>query len=101
MKPLDLTRRRFLAASAASLGALATRFSDSPQELRTPRRAYGKRSPFEKSTRYFRESATPASGSSRTPLHDLFGIITPSAFKLDGCGWHVARLANGESRSSG
>jgi sulfane dehydrogenase subunit SoxC len=83
MRSLDVTRRRFLATSAASLGALATRFSDSPQELGKPRRAYGERSPFEKSARYFRESATPASGSSRTPLQDLFGIITPSALHYE------------------
>jgi len=83
MKPIDFTRRKFLATTAASFGALATQFSDSPHELGKPRRPYGERSPFEKSVRYFRESATPASGSSRTPLQDLFGIITPSALHYE------------------
>lgn len=78
-----LTRRSFLATGAASLGALATHSTDAPQELGAPRRPYGERSPYETSSRYFRDSATPASGSSRTPLQDLYGIITPSALHYE------------------
>jgi sulfane dehydrogenase subunit SoxC len=83
MKPSDITRRTFLATTTAALGAIATRADDSPQELGAPRRPYGERSRFEKAARYFRESATPASASSRTPLQDLFGIITPSALHYE------------------
>jgi sulfane dehydrogenase subunit SoxC len=83
MQPSDITRRAFLATTTAALGAIATRADGAAQELGAPRRAYGERSPFEKSVRYFRESATPASASSRTPLQDLFGIITPSALHYE------------------
>ena len=83
MKPNDITRRTFLATSAAVIGAIATPADDVPRELGAPRRAYGERSPFEKSARYFRESVTPASGSSRTPLQGLFGILTPSALHYE------------------
>jgi sulfane dehydrogenase subunit SoxC len=79
----DVTRRTFIATTTATLGAIAARADGGSQELGTPRRAYGERSPFEKSSRYFRESATPASGSSRTPLQDLVGIITPSALHYE------------------
>jgi sulfane dehydrogenase subunit SoxC len=83
MQPSDITRRAFLATTTAALGAIATRADGGAQELGAPRRAYGERSPFEKSVRYFRESATPAAASSRTPLQDLFGIITPSALHYE------------------
>lgn len=83
MKPNDVTRRTFLATGAAVIGAIATPADDVPRELGAPRRAYGERSPFEKSARYFRESVTPASASSRTPLQDLFGILTPSALHYE------------------
>ncbi|MGA8223963.1 MAG: sulfite dehydrogenase [Candidatus Acidiferrales bacterium] len=83
MEPRNLTRRNFLAAGAAAVGSIAASASDIPHELGAPRRAYGERSHFEKSSRYFRESATPASGSSRTPLQDLVGIITPSALHYE------------------
>lgn len=83
MTPSDVSRRTFLATTVTALGAIAARADGGAQELGAPRRAYGERSPFEKSTRYFRESATPASASSRTPLQDLFGIITPSALHYE------------------
>jgi sulfane dehydrogenase subunit SoxC len=83
MKLADVTRRTFLATGAAALSAIATHSSVVLQELGAPRRAYGERSRFEKSSRYFRESITPASGTSRTPLQDLVGIITPSALHYE------------------
>jgi sulfane dehydrogenase subunit SoxC len=83
MQRHEITRRTFLAASSAALGAIAARADDDSRELGAPRRAYGERSPFEKSARYFRESATPASGAARTPLQDLVGIITPSALHYE------------------
>lgn len=81
--PTPFTRRSFLVTGAASLAALATRATEIPQQLGTPRRAYGERSPYETSVRYFRDSATPAAGSSRTPLQDLYGLITPSALHYE------------------
>ena len=83
MPPSDLTRRTFLASAAGALGAAALPAHPDSQELGSPRRAYGERSPFEKSVRYFRESPTPASAASGTPLQDLCGIITPSALHYE------------------
>lgn len=42
-------------------------------------RAYGERARFETATRLLRTSRYPQASSSRTPLQDLRGIITPSA----------------------
>jgi sulfane dehydrogenase subunit SoxC len=83
MKRKGLTRRAFLTTASATLGATAVPAIGFPQELGAPRRAYGERSPFEKSVRFFPESITPATSYSRTPLQDLLGIITPSALHYE------------------
>lgn len=83
MRRSDITRRTFLATAGAAFGAMTVGADAGGQELGAPRRPYGDRSPFEKSTRYLRESAAPASASSRTPLQDLVGIITPSALHYE------------------
>jgi sulfane dehydrogenase subunit SoxC len=75
-------RRRFIALSAAGLGALALRPA-AARVLGDARRPYGERSPFENATRSFGASVTPATGSSSTPLHDLYGTITPSALHFE------------------
>jgi sulfane dehydrogenase subunit SoxC len=77
-----IDRRRFIALGAASLGALTTRQAIA-RELGDPRRAYGERSPFENATRTFGASVTPGTGSSRTPLQDLYGTITPSSLHFE------------------
>jgi sulfane dehydrogenase subunit SoxC len=82
MKPRQITRRAFLASSAAVTAASATS-AQVPRDLGAPRRGYGERSPYEKSVRYFRDSPTPGTGASRTPLQDLYGIITPSALHFE------------------
>ncbi len=47
-------------------------------------RAYGERSPHETPVRVIRElTASPGTGSSRTPHADLFGTITPSALHFE------------------
>ncbi len=47
-------------------------------------RAYGERAPQEKSVRVIRElTKSPGTGSSRTPLQDLHGTITPSALHFE------------------
>ena len=73
-----LTRRAFLATAGATLGAMHVSGADFPKELGAPPRPYGERSPFEQSVRFLPKTNTPASSYSRTPLQDLFGIITPS-----------------------
>ena len=80
-----LSRRAFVKRGAAAvLPAFALGAGAVGQErLGGPRRAYGERSTFEKSTRYFSSSPTPGTGSSRTPLQDLYGIITPSSLHFE------------------
>ena len=79
-------RRRFLTLSAAAVGAWPPRIRESLLHRtwgRAPR-AYGERSPLEHSARTYRAgSPTPATGGSRTPLQDLYGIITPSALHYE------------------
>src|SRR5580700_5781451 len=79
----QLTRRAFLATAGASLGAMQVSATGFPKELGAPPRPYGERSPFEHSIRFLPKSSTPASSYSRTPLQDLFGIITPSALHYE------------------
>ncbi len=93
-----LDRRRFLVTGAATtLVAAACRDqrpaasepvstvpAASVPSLGAGRRAYGERSSFEKAVRSFKEdSPTPGTGSSRTPLQDSLGIITPSALHFE------------------
>lgn len=55
-----------------------------PDPLGPGRRGYGARSSFETASRVFpATSATPGTGSSHTPLQDLFGIITPSGLHFE------------------
>jgi sulfane dehydrogenase subunit SoxC len=75
-------RRKFIGLGAASLGALVLQPA-AARELGDPRRPYGERSPFETSARTFGASSTPATGSSRTPLQDLYGTITPSSLHFE------------------
>jgi sulfane dehydrogenase subunit SoxC len=78
----SIDRRKFIALGAAGLGAIALR-PVAARELGDPRRAYGERSPFETVTRSFGASVTPGTGSSRTPLQDLCGTITPSSLHFE------------------
>jgi sulfane dehydrogenase subunit SoxC len=80
-----IDRRRFLTLSAAAVGAAAhTPRIAGAGDLGPGSSAYGVRSPLEHSARTFRaESVTPATRSSRTPLQDLYGIITPSALHYE------------------
>ena len=80
----NIDRRLFLALSAgAGVVAQVPRIAVA-RELGPGSSAYGHRSPLEKSARTFRaESVTPATRSSRTPLQDLYGTITPSALHYE------------------
>ncbi len=78
------TRRTFLATAGATLGAMSVSGADFPKELGAGPRPYGERSRFEQSVvRFLPKTDTPASSYSRTPLQDLFGIITPSALHYE------------------
>jgi sulfane dehydrogenase subunit SoxC len=83
VKKTGIGRRTFLTTGAMVLPAMALAAGAPKPGLGASRRAYGERSPFEKSTRYFGPSAIPATGSSRTPLQDLYGIITPSSLHFE------------------
>jgi sulfane dehydrogenase subunit SoxC len=83
-----LTRRGFLSAGSAvtvagaGLTSPIARADGRPQG--DPRRPYGERSKFETAARSFGAStAALTTGSSRTPLQNLFGIITPSALHFE------------------
>lgn len=84
----QFNRRHFLGTGSMATLSAATLI---PREVRAegrpqgdPRRLYGERAPHEKSVRYFAASAPGVTtGSSRTPLQDLYGIITPSALHFE------------------
>src|ERR671936_2426108 len=85
------SRRWFLRAgtlgtlSSAVLAACRSKAPAEPRMLGAPVRAYGERSRFEHSTRYFATNSTVPleEASSRTPLHDSYGIITPSSLHFE------------------
>jgi len=64
-------------------GQQARALETDPRKLGEPLGPYGERSPFEKAVRWRRESKTPETGSSFTPLHDSVGIVTPSALHYE------------------
>src|ERR1044072_2906440 len=56
-----------------------------PRALGAAVSPYGSRSRFEKTSRYFNQNtrAPLEEASSRTPLHDTYGIITPSSLHFE------------------
>jgi sulfane dehydrogenase subunit SoxC len=56
---------------------------DTPGKLGAPLGPYGERSPFEKSVRWRRESQTPETGSSFSPIQDSVGTLTPSSLHYE------------------
>ena len=76
------SRRQFVRLGAMSTLAAPAIGQDVVHEAGQPRRSYGERSSFEKAARYFNPGAYGGTGSARTPLQDLYGIITPSASVL-------------------
>jgi sulfane dehydrogenase subunit SoxC len=85
------SRRRFLglgAAWSAVLVACRPKTAAPPAEPRALGAAvssYGSRSPYEKTTRFFNQNTKVPleEASSRTPLHDTYGIITPSSLHFE------------------
>jgi sulfane dehydrogenase subunit SoxC len=81
-------RRQLLQMGAAVGGSLlagqkALALETDPRKLGQPLGPYGERSSFEKAVRWTRESKTPETGSSFTPLHDSVGILTPSSLHYE------------------
>jgi len=66
---------------AGRKGALAG--ENTAGQLGTPLGPYGERSPFEKAVRWRRDSKTPETGSSFTPLQDSVGTLTPSSLHYE------------------
>jgi sulfane dehydrogenase subunit SoxC len=75
-------RRRFLALGASFAGLSACK-KGVPTDIGAPLRTYGERSPHEKALRSVKESVTPGTGQTYTPLENLEGIITPSSLHFE------------------
>ena len=85
-KPRRSNRRQMLGMSAALGGGLLARREAALAEsgrLGVPLGPYGERSPFEKAVRFTRDSKTPETGSSFTPLADSVGTLTPSSLHYE------------------
>ena len=87
---MESSRRWFLRALTAAGGAVAAACrraapdpEPAPSLLGGPISRYGERSPFEKATRLLSQTTTPEEASSRTPLQDIHGIITPSSLHFE------------------
>ena len=82
------SRRQLLKMGAAAVGggllaqpkALA---AESPGKLGIPLGPYGERSPYEKAVRWRRDTKTPETGSSFSPLQDSVGTLTPSSLHYE------------------
>src|SRR6516165_2807408 len=81
------SRRRVIQMGAAvGSGLLAGAGKASASEtaqLGAPLGPYGERSPYEKAVRWRRDTKTPETGSSFTPLADTVGTITPSSLHYE------------------
>ena len=89
MKHLERSSRRQLLRMGLAMGGgiLAGQQTvlgwDTPGKLGIPLGPYGERSPFEKAVRWRRDSKTPETGSSFTPLQDSVGTLTPSSLHYE------------------
>src|SRR5215471_1108339 len=82
------SRRNLLRMGAAVMGGglLSARkvvAAETPGSLGIPLGPYGDRSPYEKAVRFTRQSKTPETGSSFTPLADSVGTLTPSSLHYE------------------
>ena len=82
------TRRHVLRMGAVATAGLLVPHRDAlaldtPGKLGAPLGPYGERSPFEKAVRWRRDSKTPETGSSFSPLQDSVGTITPSSLHYE------------------
>jgi sulfane dehydrogenase subunit SoxC len=79
----DLLRMTAVAGGGLLAGRDALAAATDARKLGTPLGPYGERSPFEKATRWTRESKTPETGSSFTPLQQSVGTLTPSSLHYE------------------
>ena len=82
------TRRHVLRMGAAAGAGLLVPYRDAlaldtPGKLGTPLGPYGERSPFEKAVRWRRDTKTPETGSSFSPIQDSVGTLTPSSLHYE------------------
>jgi sulfane dehydrogenase subunit SoxC len=82
------SRRELLRMAAVAGGGIvaareALAAEADARKLGVPLGPYGERSPFEKATRWTRESRTPETGSSFTPLQNSVGTLTPSSLHYE------------------
>lgn len=82
------SRRQILQMAAAAGGSLVAgrevlAAEGDARTLGEPLGPYSERSPFEKAVRWRRDSKTPETGSSFTPLQDSVGTVTPSALHYE------------------
>src|SRR5215471_9859201 len=81
-------RRQLLRLGAAAiggglLGPHKAEAAETAGNLGIPLGPYGERSPYEKAVRWTRQSKTPETGSSFTPLADSVGTLTPSSLHYE------------------
>jgi sulfane dehydrogenase subunit SoxC len=81
-------RRQLLRLGAAAIGGglLGQHKAEAVETAGTlgiPLGPYGERSPYEKAVRWTRQSKTPETGSSFTPLADSVGTLTPSSLHYE------------------
>jgi sulfane dehydrogenase subunit SoxC len=81
-------RRQLLRLGAAAIGGglLGQHKAEAVEtagQLGIPLGPYGERSPYEKAVRWTRQSKTPETGSSFTPLADSVGTLTPSSLHYE------------------
>ncbi len=82
------SRRELLRMAAVAGGGIvaareAAAAEADARKLGIPLGPYGERSPFEKATRWTRESKTPETGSSFTPIQNSVGTLTPSSLHYE------------------
>ena len=81
--------RDLLRVGAALSGELLTKHEsalaaeNTPGQLGIPLGPYGERSLFEKAVRWRRDTKTPETGSSFTPVQDSVGTLTPSSLHYE------------------
>src|ERR1043166_1839877 len=89
----ELLRLSVVAGGGLLAGRSALAADDGARKLGPPVGPYGDRSHFEKATRWTRDSKTPETGSSFTPLQNSVGTLTPSSL-------HYERHHSGIDRKS-
>jgi sulfane dehydrogenase subunit SoxC len=89
MNPDSSNRRNFLGLGATAAALLtgcqrpANVEPEEPSSLGKPLSTYGERSPYEKAARLSGAGKNPEIGSTRTPLQDSCGILTPSSLHFE------------------